>query len=282
MLTVGSLFSGIGGLELGLERAGMRCVWQCEIDPYCQRVLARHWPDVLRLRDVRGVNAGTVPPVDVLCGGFPCQDFSQAGKGAGLAGARSGLWFEYARVIRELRPSYVIVENVRNLIARGLDGVLGSLAEIGYDAEWDCIPAAAFGAPHPRDRIWLVAYPQRGELREQSRRLSGAHGEGPALLAVDGPPWFVADAAGLEAGGSHAQADAVSAGGQARPVPGGGGQRGGGGGWASPWAAEPDVGRVADGVPDGVDRLHALGNALLPQIAEWVGRRIVQYEGGVT
>jgi DNA-cytosine methyltransferase len=159
VLTVGSLFAGIGGFDLGLERAGMRSVWQCEIDPYAQRVLEKHWPDVLRVPDIRHVGARTVPYVDVICGGFPCQDISIAGAGAGIDGERSGLWSEYARVVGELRPRYVVVENVSVLLARGLGRVLGDLAALGYDAEWDCIPASAVGAPHQRDRIWLVAYP---------------------------------------------------------------------------------------------------------------------------
>ncbi len=158
VLTVGSLFSGIGGFDLGLERTGMRVRWQVEIDPYCQRVLAKHWPHVQRYGDIQSVDWGTVEPVDVLCGGFPCQDISLAGKGAGLAGERSGLWFEYAKAIEALTPRYVVIENVAALRSRGLDQVLGALAALGYDAEWHCIPASAVGAPHRRDRVWIVAY----------------------------------------------------------------------------------------------------------------------------
>ena len=138
----------------------MHCRWQVEIDDYARRVLAKHWPDVPRWDDVR-----TFPPddgrdwsVDVICGGFPCQDVSFAGKGAGLAGKRSGLWFEFARVVRELRPRYVLVENVAALLVRGLDAVLGTLASDGYDAEWACIPASSVGAPHQRDRVFIVAH----------------------------------------------------------------------------------------------------------------------------
>ena len=155
------LFSGIGGFSLGLERAGFETVAFCEIDKKCHKVLNKHWPDVPIFEDVctltkelldeRGIT------VDVICGGFPCQDISLAGKGAGIEGERSGLWTEYARIISELRPKFVIVENVAALLSRGLDRVLGDLAEIGYDAEWHCIPASAVGAPHRRDRIWIVA-----------------------------------------------------------------------------------------------------------------------------
>jgi DNA (cytosine-5)-methyltransferase 1 len=135
-LTVGSLFSGIGGFELGLERAGMRVLWQAETDPYASAVLAKHWPGVRNHGDVRNVRAGAVEPVDVICGGFPCQDISNAGKRAGIDGERSGLWSEYARIVGELRPRYVIVENVAALLGRGIERVLGDLAALGFDAEW--------------------------------------------------------------------------------------------------------------------------------------------------
>jgi DNA (cytosine-5)-methyltransferase 1 len=164
------LFSGIGGFSLGLERAGMRTVAFCEIDPYCQAVLRKHWPDVPIHSDITKLHGRDVSGVDVICGGFPCQDISLAGDGAGLAGERSGLWREYARLIRELRPSWVIVENVAALLGRGLGDVLGDLAEIGYDAEWDCIPAAAVGALHYRDRLWITAYPNTNSVRPQRLR----------------------------------------------------------------------------------------------------------------
>ena len=160
------LFSGIGGFSLGLERAGMRTVAFCEVDDYCARVLKKHWPDVPNLGDVCAVD---LPEgfAEVVCGGFPCQDISNAGKRAGIEGERSGLWAEYARIVRDIRPKFVIVENVSALLGRGLDRVLGDLAEVGYDAEWHCIPASYIGAPHNRDRIWIIAYPQRGERRQE-------------------------------------------------------------------------------------------------------------------
>ena len=163
-LRVLDLFSGIGGFSLGLERTGgFETVAFCEIEEYPRRVLAKHWPRVPCYHDVRDLTADALArdgiAVDVICGGFPCQDISFAGKGAGLAGERSGLWFHYARLIGELRPAYVIVENVAALLSRGLADVLGSLASLGYGAEWHCIPASAVGAPHRRDRLWIVAYP---------------------------------------------------------------------------------------------------------------------------
>jgi DNA (cytosine-5)-methyltransferase 1 len=178
-LNVLDLFSGIGGFSLGLERAGMRTVAFCEIDPFCRRVLAKHWPSVPIFDDVTKLRGPDVGSVDVICGGFPCQDISLAGKGAGLAGERSGLWRDYARLIGELRPSYVIVENVAALLGRGLGDVLGDLASLGYDAEWHCIPASAIGAPHRRDRLWIVAYTPTRSMHKGSSagamtRLSGA------------------------------------------------------------------------------------------------------------
>lgn len=132
MLKVLDLFSGIGGFSLGLERTGgFKTVAFCEIDPYCRAVLKKHWPDVPCFEDVTKLNGSDIGPVDVICGGFPCQDISLAGKGAGLSGARSGLWYEFHRVIDETRPSWAVIENVSALRARGLDAVLGSLAAIG-------------------------------------------------------------------------------------------------------------------------------------------------------
>src|SRR5215510_9060927 len=116
MLTFGSLFAGIGGIDLGLERAGMECRWQVEIDPFCRQILAKHWPEVKRYDDIRKLAASDLEPVDLMAGGFPCQDLSQAGKRAGIEGTRSGLWFEFARLVRGLRPRYVLIENVPGLL----------------------------------------------------------------------------------------------------------------------------------------------------------------------
>jgi DNA (cytosine-5)-methyltransferase 1 len=170
------LFSGIGGFSLGLERAGMRTVAFCEIEPYARAVLAKHWPSVPCYDDVRTItyqrlkSDGIVP--NVVCGGFPCQDISYAGAGAGLDGARSGLFYEVARIVGELHQAgqlqFVILENVAALLDRGLGEVLGALAEIGLDAEWHCIPASAVGALHARDRAWIIAYPERNRIQGRS------------------------------------------------------------------------------------------------------------------
>ena len=160
-LAFGSLFAGIGGLDLGLERAGMICKWQVEVNDYATKVLEKHWPDVARFRDVRECGAHNLEPVDLICGGFPCQDVSLAGKRAGLEGERTTLWSEFARIIREIRPRWVLAENVPGLLSsdsgRFFGRVLGDLAACGYDAEWDTIPACAVGAPHRRYRVFVVA-----------------------------------------------------------------------------------------------------------------------------
>lgn len=213
------LFSGIGGFSLGLERAGFETVAFCEIDPVCRGLLAHHWPEVPCYDDITTLTAERLAAdgivVDAMCGGFPCQDLSFAGKGAGLAGERSGLWREYARLIRELRPRVVIVENVSALLGRGLGDVLGDLASLGYDAVWECIPASAVGAPHRRDRLWIVAY--AGSEQHQGR--------GPAIrraLAAQLSGAVVADAAQLPEREPADQADAIATGGQAWLEPWGG------------------------------------------------------------
>lgn len=164
------LFSGIGGFHLGAQWAGVHFdkYYYSEVDPYAIKVYAKRFPDAIGLGDITKIDGLALPIGDwIIAGGFPCQDISVAGKGAGLAGARSGLWYEYARLIGELRPRYAIMENVGALTFRGLDAVLGSLAEIGYDAEWQDIRASDVGAPHRRERIWIVAYPAISESSER-------------------------------------------------------------------------------------------------------------------
>lgn len=178
-LNVLDLFSGIGGFSLGLERTGgFKTVAFCEIEEFPRRVLQKHWPDVPCYRDVRELTAerlaadGIAHP-DVICGGFPCQDISQAGHMAGLAGERSGLWFEFDRIIGEFRPRIAVMENVGALLHRGLDAVLGSLAKRGYDAWWRVIPAYAVDLPQVRQRCWILAYSDQVG-REACRRLEAA------------------------------------------------------------------------------------------------------------
>jgi len=253
MLTIGSLFSGIGGLELGLERAGLGPVkWQVEIDPYCRAVLAKHWPNVERFDDVRKVGAGCLAPVDLICGGFPCQDVSVAGEGAGLAGSRSGLWREFARLAGDLRPHFVVVENVGGLVQRGLIDVLGDLAEIGMDAIWFPLSASDVGAPHERLRIFVVAY----RLGERVEGPIEGDGSGEAEWSVPSP-W-----------GSYGE-------GHLRHVA------------DSPFdgccGVPPSLLRRMDAWPtDLVDRIRAVGNCVVPQVAEVVGWVVRELHGRLT
>jgi DNA (cytosine-5)-methyltransferase 1 len=206
--------------------------------------------------------------IDVICGGFPCQDISVAGKGAGIGGERSGLWSEYARIIGEVRPRYVIVENVAALLGRGIERVLGDLAALGYDAEWHCIPASAVGAPHRRDRVWIVAYPagKRLERRPETGHQINAGdlrlfpaGQGQSVAHANQPRsqgWLGAElqqrAGEFVAGQARSQWDE---------------QR---------WFAQSGMGRVSHGTANRVDRLRALGNAVVPQIPEIIGRAIMK------
>lgn len=242
-INVLSLFAGIGGLELGLERAGMTTVGQVEIDPWCRDVLARNWPEVPRHDDVRTTVAwwqsrDDRPPVHVVCGGFPCQPFSGLGLGLGMADERWG-WPWMLDVVRGVRPRLVVVENVADLLRhpRAFGRVLGDLAGLGFDAEWGLLSACAMGAPHTRERLFVVAH------------RAGDDGEQPVHLPAAVP--------GRRAG-------AGAAGGDAGPVG---------------WLPEPDVDRVAHGVPKRLvaPHLRGLGNAVVPQVAELVGRRALAH-----
>src|SRR5262245_23467906 len=239
-MNVLDLFSGIGGFSLGLERAGMRTVAFCEVEEYCRAVLRRHWPSVPIYEDVRTVTAdrlradGVAP--SVICGGFPCQDISRAGNGAGLAGARSGLWTEFARLIGELRPRFAIVENVAALLDRDMGAVCGDLAAIRYDAEWSTISACSLGAPHVRQRVFIVAYPD--SLNGRSRVRNTLAQSYRPLQEIDGFK------------GSRAR-------------------------WRARLANPSELYGGADGLPYGMDRNRALGNAVCPDVAEIIGRAIM-------
>ena len=236
MLTVGSLFSGIGGLDLGLERAGMNVIWQSEIDPYACKVLAKHWPKVPNHGNIKEIDWRRVVRPDVICGGYPCQPFSTAGKRRGTDDPRH-LWPWVREAISQLRPRYAILENVRGHLSLGGTTVIGELAAIGYDAEWRVISAASVGGLHQRARIIIVAYPQVLNVEEskmvaqairtsllQPRRIRGA--------CVPSPNW---------------------------PL------------------YEPRMDRVVNGVSDWVDRVRGLGNAVVPQVAEVIGRLVMAH-----
>jgi DNA (cytosine-5)-methyltransferase 1 len=248
-VNVMSLFAGIGGIELGLERAGMTTVGQVELDPYCLRVLSHHWPEVPRHDDVRTTPAWWKsqprPTVDVVCGGFPCQPFSLAGRQGGTGDERWG-WPWFADVVRAVRPRYVLVENVSALVrdARAFGLVLADLHALGFDAEWATVRASDFGAPHNRERVFIVAYPAGVDGIARDRMGQGGSGDAP--LAARGFPSVAAHQRGR---------------------------------LASEWLErEPYVARLADGVPAQVDRLRVLGNAVVPQVAEHFGRLMMSNE----
>jgi DNA (cytosine-5)-methyltransferase 1 len=229
---VGSLFSGIGGFDLGLERAGFEIAWQVENNDYCRRVLRKHWPSVPCHYDIRGIDWEWIQKVDVLAGGFPCQDVSHAGKRVGIYGERSSLWFEMLKAICGVRPRWALIENTTGLRDRGLSDVLRSLAVNGYDAEWTTFSACGFGAPHTRERLFIVAYPKgfrprqlrREQCKEASKRTRHIY-------------------------------------------------------WQK---NKPTTQRVVDGVPNRLDRCTAIGNAIVPQIAEALGRMILEAEHGMS
>jgi DNA (cytosine-5)-methyltransferase 1 len=340
MLTFGSLFAGIGGFDLGLERAGMTCAWQVEIDEYASKVLTKHWPDVPRWGDVR-----TFPPgaesdwqVDLICAGVPCQPVSHAGKQKG-AGDERWMWGEALRVVAHLKPRLFVAENPIGILSheggRTFRGLLRALASVGFVCEWDVIAAADLGAPHKRDRVWLVAYsdrfsrstreprrtgvgifetsagPQRRENQGQAGSIVGRSCEDelaassgvdqvpvlpglplhdprctrprlqlPTDRGVGAQPVRASDNL-ADSNGERPQGALLEYTGEGLPR-----SRGRAGrdekqnlpetarGW---WASEPDVGRVAHGVPCRVDRLRCLGNAVVPQIVELIGRRIIEH-----
>lgn len=250
MLTFGSLFAGIGGLDLGLERAGMRCAWQVEIDDYCTRVLTKHWPDVPKFRDVRECGGHNLPAVDLLCGGFPCQPHSEAGRRRGSADERD-LWPEYARLIRELRPRYVLAENVPGLLSsddgRFFGGILRDLAALGYDAEWSVLSACAMGAPHTRERVFTVAYANGLD------RTGRGVGDGSTARARQDTT-SVRDAWATQIRGLVEAAHQCAQGTRVHRVQ-----------------------RSTHGLSSGMVRLRGLGNAVVPDVAELVANLILDH-----
>lgn len=323
MPTFGSLFSGIGGIDLGLERAGWTCRWQVEIDDYCRRVLSKHWPDVPKHGDVRELTGSELEPVDLVAGGFPCQPVSHAGRRRGTADER-WLWPEFRRVLGLLRPRFILVENVPGLLTvnggAAFGEILGDLAALGYDAEWENLPAAAFGAPHLRYRVFLVAYTRGQQWVWQHQRqpriqvasvitangefrdVANADGSGrrelgrPIAVESEQRPAECGRAAGDAA---HPEVFAFRSG--LREEKPGWEWRGrfGDGDW---WATEPSVGQLVDELPPDVARrirergfdldraiprvakgiarrvpwLRSDGNAVIAEVAEWIGERILE------
>lgn len=229
-LTVGSLFSGIGGMDLGLERAGMTIKWQSEIDPYCCDILKKHWPEVPNHGDIKKINWSNVEPTDIICGGYPCQPFSLAGRHRKGEDDPRHLWPWVKDAISILRPRFAILENVQGHLTLGGTTVIKEITDIGYDCEWRVISAAGLGARHRRNRLIIVAYPRSGGGVRRGFTFQGFNEE-VNRNALRGAQY---------------------------------------------WQTEPNLGRMAYGVPRRVDRLKGLGNAVVPQMAEYVGRLILQ------
>ena len=242
MITIGSLFCGIGGFELGLERAipNSKVIWQCEQDRFCRSILQKHWPGVKIYEDIRKMSTKEVQRPDILCGGFPCQDISVAGKGGGIHGKKSGLWWHMAALIGRIRPDIIVLENVPAITFRGGREVLGNLAEFGYDAEWTVISAKQFGAPHLRRRWFLVAYPNSKRSKQHS--------------SITKP---------MEQKGQLKRRSCEVIRREQRHY------------WKRFTSPSP-LCRVDDGISKRVDRIRALGNAIVPQCSEYIGRCIVQ------
>lgn len=242
-LRVLDLFSGIGAFSLGLERSGAGTpVAFCDADPYCRQVLARHWPNIPCFDDIRTLAAADLKArgikVNAICGGFPCQDISYAGPGAGLRGNRSGLWSEFARLIGELEPDYVLVENVAALLDRGLGDVLGTLSDLGFDAEWSTVSACSLGATHMRRRVFIVAY------------ANGVNGRQGIRNSTPQCDWTVPPVSGFTGARACAQARVED---------------------------PSELYRGADDVACGMDRNHAVGNSIYWPIPELIGRAVIAH-----
>lgn len=312
-MTVGSLFSGIGGFDLGLERAGMTIKWQVEIDDFCNKVLEKHWPDVKRYRDIKELRGDELEPVDLICGGFPCQPFSAAGKRRSKEDDRY-LWPEMLRVIRAVRPNWIIGENVAGIVSLALDDVLSDLENEGYSCQSFIIPACAVNAPHRRDRVWIIAHrnserqlQQEGTLEEQRRRIGDNNKQNAAdsdnsrsRTSRDGDnrEWQEKNKgqerfSQYESSGYNEATSNTSYHRLQRSEWKGTHEKGKttygsiaecNRSWTESWIqVATSLCRVDDGLPSWMvghrtKRLKALGNAVVPQIVEIIGRAIIEIE----
>lgn len=226
----GSVFSGIGGIDLGLERAGMTCKWQIENDEFCLKILQKHWPHVPKFGDITVDTERLIEKldrVDLVAAGFPCQPVSLAGKRKGEKDER-WLWPYLYKLILLLRPRFVLLENVPGLLSGGGMGtILSDLSQMGYDAEWDCIRASSIGAPHKRERVYIISYPNsfRCNRRKGLFQTAQEAGRFPTKREI--------------------------------------------------WNSEPGMDRVAYGVPNRIQRVRALGNSVVPQVVEDIGKLII-------
>ena len=259
-LRYGSLFSGIGGIDLGLDLAGFECAWQVEVDEHCRRILEQHWPKVPKYKDIYEVKGEEIEPVDILCGGFPCQPVSQAGKRVGVDDER-WLWDEFNRLICELRPRWVVAENVTGLFSansgRAFAGVLRDLAKSGYDVVWDVFPAGGpggVGAPHKRERVFIVAKLADTKGKRHGRRTGKKRRIKRRKFQQSKQRWSEVGSKVERCSEPHGE--------------------------KQNWETEPRILRMADGISNWVDRLKGLGNAVVPQIPAVLGRAILEVHNG--
>jgi DNA (cytosine-5)-methyltransferase 1 len=247
-LKVLDLFSGIGAIGLGLERAGMETVAFCEIDEKCSLVLQKNFPGKKIFKDIKEVDSSKFnEDIDVVCGGYPCTGHSVAGKKQGFKNEASGLWGEYRRIIKEIKPKYVIIENSHNLRSTGLAELLKDIWEIGYNAEWSIISAYSVGSPHQRERIYIVAWRTDVSYCDPFRSWNSNSQEAKSKSEWWAKGWI-----------------------KRSPL------------FREITSFEPKVLRIDDGAREGLDaieeRIKQLGNAALPQISELIGKRIVDWE----
>ena len=288
------LFSGIGGFTLAAENVwgdDLDIVGHCDIDEYCEKVLEKNFPGVPFFNDVRKLSSDNLGRVDLICGGFPCQDISQAGKGLGIEkGERSGLWSEFNRLIGELRPRFAVIENVSALTSRGLNIVLRDLAQTGYDAEWQCIGAYQVGAKHRRDRIWIVAYPNSrnveagcGELgvRKESKGGRSSSNAFELCQTISNPSSLrlqcQEEDKKLEGKRPSEQGSRDRIQKQKGCIPES--RLGGVANGIPNWVHEPrGIPRVDKKKPNRIERMKALGNSIVPQIPYLIFSRIGELE----
>lgn len=263
-MNVGSLFSGIGGFDLGLERAGMRVEWQVENNEFCREVLKKHWPKVPCHYDITTIDWRGIPRVNVVCGGFPCQPFSVAGKQRGKSDDRY-LWPEVVRCLDTLRPTWFLGENVPGIINLALDQVCTDLESLGYTVWPVCVPACAVDAPHIRQRVWILAYSSSVRRQGDGQMGNGKHSRQKTTSTYTTPSGE--DVADADAGQQPKLPVHAFAGGSVQES-----KRC----WSYEWLPEPSMGRVAHGIPRRMDRLRGLGNAVVPRVVEAFGRMIME------
>lgn len=287
--TAGSLFSGVGGFDLGFELAGMSIKWQVENDPYCQKILAKHWPRVARYGDIHNVGKRNLEPVNLIFGGFPCQPYSHAGKRRGTEDNRH-LWPEMLRVITELQPTWIVGENVPGIIPLFLDQALFDLENQGYKTEQVVLPACAFNAPHRRDRLFIMAYSKHNTDSRPADRFSGKENSKAERIGEAYNPTRESSRTGsIRISGKGYENVAYAKRGNRgsrfswwersmgnakrknRFYP-----RGSSNGGRQWWEVEPGMGRMVDELPSRLDRLRTLGNAVVPQVAQHIGEIILQ------